>query len=247
VLVLFALVSSRVAGLFIAAPLFSRRDAPIRFRVLLAFAIAGAMMPAAATGTPLPEGGAAVATGMVSELALGLAIGFLVRMMMTAFQLAGAVTSLQMGFSLAGSFDPEAGDVIPELASLQLSFVTVLFLLIDGHHLLVRSVAASFQIFPPGGALDAPMLAELLSDGFANMFELGARVAAPVSGLLLLVNGLIGFLNRVTPQLSIFNIGFPIAVGTGFLGLMVSLPSVAAFFFSAWSELEALLAGMLGP
>jgi flagellar biosynthetic protein FliR len=122
----------------------------------------------------------------------------------------------------------------------------VLFQLMDGKHYLMRSVAASFDVFPAGAALPSAALAELLSSGFGSLFELGARVAAPVSGLLLLVNGLIGFLNRVTPQLSIFNVGFPLTVAAGLLGTLCSLPALAALFSAAHEGVQASLAGLLG-
>jgi flagellar biosynthetic protein FliR len=242
---LFALVATRVAGLFIGAPALARRDVPARHRVALALALTGAMLPGLAP-VALPEGAAAALAAFAAELLLGLALGLLARLALMAFELAGEITSTQMGLALGASYDPESGEVTPLLATLQLSLATLLFLTLDGHHALLRSVAASFQILPPGSALRADVIAAVLSDAFQAALELAVRVAAPVSGLLLLVNGLIGFLNRVTPQLSIFNVGFPLTVAVGFLATAASLPDLAMRFAQAYAQLEQQSSALLG-
>src|SRR5688500_12159611 len=100
---LFTLVFCRVGGLFLVAPLFSRRGVPLRARVLLAVAISICLVPV--VPAPAAAGGdaAAGAAGMAGELSIGVAIGLLARLLLTAFQLAGEIIAFQMGFSLAAS------------------------------------------------------------------------------------------------------------------------------------------------
>ena len=242
---LFTLVFCRVGGLFLVAPLFSRGGVPLRARVLLAVAISICLLPI----VPAPASGgdaAAVAAGMAGELAIGIAIGLLARLLLTAFQLAGEIIAFQMGFALASSFDPESEATEPVISSIHLSLVTLLFLTLDGHHLLVRAVAASFDTFPVGAGVASETLARGLLASASEMYETGARVAAPVAGLLLLLNAMIGFINRITPQLSIFNVGFPLTVVGGLLGLLVVIPRLAAFFLQAHLELTDRLGTLFG-
>ena len=242
---LFTLVFCRVGGLFLVAPLFSRGGVPLRARVLLAVAISICLLPI----VPAPASGgdaAAVAAGMAGELAIGIAIGLLARLLLTAFQLAGEIIAFQMGFALASSFDPESEATEPVISSIHLSLVTLLFLTLDGHHLLVRAVAASFDTFPVGAGMASETLARGLLASASEMYETGARVAAPVAGLLLLLNAMIGFINRITPQLSIFNVGFPLTVVGGLLGLLVVIPRLAAFFLQAHLELTDRLGTLFG-
>jgi len=245
VLVLFALVMTRVAGMFIGAPLFSREGVPWRFRFLLICALALALLPALRPGE-LPVDAAAVAGALIGELSIGLCIGLLARFFLTAFQLAGDIASFQMGFALAQSFDPESSESTPVIATIHLGLVTLLFLLLDGHHMLIRSVAVSFTTLPPGSTLESGALTESLFSAAGRMFEIGARVAAPTSGVLLLINGMVGFLNRVTPQLSIFNIGFPMTVIGGLLVVGVSLPGVANCFTEGYVALQGEIAVLVG-
>ena len=243
---LFTLVFCRVGGLFLVAPLFSRGGVPVRVRVLLAVALSLCLMPVVPARASAGSDAAAVAAGMVGELAIGIAIGLLARLLLTAFQLAGEIIAFQMGFSLASSFDPESEATEPVISSIHLGLVTLLFLLLDGHHLLVRAVAASFETFPVGAGLQSETLARGLLASASEMYETGARVAAPVAGLLLLLNAMIGFINRITPQLSIFNVGFPLTVVGGMLGLIVVVPRLAAFFLQAHLELGARLGMLFG-
>ena len=244
-LVVFTLILCRVAGLFLVAPFFSRGGVPLRARVMLAVAISICLLPV--IPKPAAVGDApAVADGMAGELAIGVSIGLLARMLLTAFQLAGEIIAFQMGFALASSFDPESEATEPVISTIHLSLVTVLFLSLDGHHLLVRALAASFETFPAGAGIESETLARGLLASASEMYETGARVAAPVAGLLLLLNAMVGFINRITPQLSIFNVGFPLTVVGGLLGLIVVLPRLASFFLQAHAQLGERLAMLFG-
>ncbi len=241
----FALVLARVLGLFASAPVLGRGELPLRFRLLLCASLAGALLPAAA-GAQLPVDAVAIAGALASELALGYAIGLLARLLLSAFQFAGELVAFQSGFAAAQIFDVENQQNGTVIASLHLTLATLLLLAVDGHHLLLRSLAASFESFPLGAPLASDVLAESVMAAGADVFESGARIAAPLTGLLLLLNAAIGFLNRVMPQLSIFNIGFALTVIGGLVGLVIEIPELVMFFQVAFAGLEDRLAGLLG-
>jgi flagellar biosynthetic protein FliR len=147
---------------------------------------------------------------------------------------------------MTAAFDPMSGTRSTVLQTLHLNLVTVLFLALDGHHLLVRSLAASYETIPVAtGAVMSDLTPTLFAEG-TTLFETGAVVAAPVTGLLLLINAVVGFLNRIMPQLSIFNIGFPMTVFTGMVAVFLSIPGLAAAFLRSFGHLEGLLAGLFG-
>ena len=217
---------------------------PLRFRAMVVAVLAGTLLPIAQPQT-LPQDGYAVAVAMTSELAIGFALGFLARLLLTAFQLAGGIIAFQMGFAMARTIDPSSGVQTTVMATVHLQLVTVLFFLVDGHHVLIRSLAASFETFPIGDALDTGALSQSLFSATGFMYETGARVAGPVTGVMLLINSLIGFLNRIVPQLSIFNIGFPLTVMTGLVAVLISIPEAVAFFLRAFETFEEQLAALV--
>jgi flagellar biosynthetic protein FliR len=136
------------------------------------------------------------------------------------------------------------GEVV---GSLHLNLAGVLFLLLDGHHLLIRALASSFEVFPAGGPLRSDVLAASLFEVGGAVFEIGVRAAAPVAGVMLLTNGVLGFLNRANPQLSIFNVGFPLTALLGFAALLLALPGSVESFLQAFLRLQdEWLAGLGG-
>ena len=246
-LVAFFLVLARTTGLFVSAPVLSRSGVPRRARVMLVVSISGALLAAVPTAQ-LPADAPAVAGAMVAELAIGMGIGLMSRLLLTAFQLAGEIVAFQMGFALANSFDPDAGTTTPAIASIQLGLVTLVFLLVDGHHLLIRALAASYEAFPLGAAHDLAEFSASLMSGATEMYATGARVSAPVAGLLLLINAMMGFVNRISPQLSIFNIGFPLAVAGGLLALLAAIPSFVRYFLLEHDQLGGRILSLIaGP
>jgi flagellar biosynthetic protein FliR len=244
-LVAFGLVMARVLGLLLAAPVFSTRTYPRRVQAALAAALAAALLPA--VGTPsLPSDAVAVAGLAIGELAIGYALGMLARLLVSSFQLAAALLGFQAGFAMASAFDPDSTQGSTVIERLHVNFATALFLLVDGHHSLVRALAASLESFPLGAAVDTALWSRVLFASAGDMFEAGARIAAPVTGILLFANATIGLLNRVMPQFSIFNVGFPLQVMAGMVAALLALPSDAAFFLRAWDALEEQLAMLVG-
>lgn len=243
---LFWLVMARVAGLFVGAPVLSQDVIPRRWAILLASVLAASLTPLAAAGA-LPDAGALVWAGMASEFAIGWCIGLLARLLTSAFHLAGTIAGNQAGLAMASSFDPMAGDESSAVGTFHLILAGTLFLLADGHHLLIRALASSFQVFPAGGPLRADVLAASLFEVGGALWEIGLRTAAPVAGVMLLGNGVLGFLNRASPQLSIFNVGFPLTALLGFAALLLALPGAVDSFLGAYLQLrDEWLAGLVG-
>jgi len=152
----------------------------------------------------------------------------------------------QMGLAMANVIDPESNRQIGVLGTLHVTMIAVMFLLLDGHHMLIRGVATSFEAFPVGGVLQTGVLAQTMFSSGASMWEAGARIAGPVTGIMLLINGLLGLINRVIPQMSIFNIGFPLSAFSGYLAVLLTIPESASFFVTAYSRLEFDVARLVG-
>lgn len=244
-LVLFSLVITRIFGLFLGAPIFMREGVPLRFRMMLAVLIAPMLLSAAAPGE-LPADGFGFTVALGGELAVGVAIGLMVRLLFSAFQVAGTIMGYQMGLAMANVLDPESHRQTSVLGSLHLTMIGLLFLVLDGHHMLVRALAASFESFPVGAALRTDVLAQAVSLSGGAMWEAGARIAGPVTGIMLLINALLGLINRVMPQMSIFNIGFPLSALAGYFAVLFTIPETASFFLSAYETLQLDLGRLVG-
>ncbi len=236
-LILFMLVLARVTGLFMGAPVLSRDDVPRRFKIVIMAALSLAILPTVDT-TLMPSDGYDVIVAMIGEVAVGYFFGLMAMLIVNAFQGAGSLIAFQMGFAMARTIDPTDQTSSPIIGTVYGGMVTTAFLVMDGHHLLIQAVAASYNTFPVGGVMQTGVMAELLFSAGGTIFEMAARVAGPVTGVMLLINSLIGFLNRVIPQLSIFNIGLPITVFSGLTAVGFALPGAMNQFLKMFGALE---------
>ncbi|MEH3086266.1 MAG: flagellar biosynthetic protein FliR [Xylophilus ampelinus] len=214
----------RVLALFGVAPVFSLRSIPVRVKVALAFLVA---LSAQATlvGQPVVSLNGPQALGaVVQNIGVGLALGFAVRLVFVAVELAGELVGLQMGLNFASFFDPTSGGQVSAVSRFMGHMSVLLFVVINGHLILLMAVVRSFQAFPVDGsfmrAVATTQLHRLGSELFASAFW----IALPMVGLLLFTNLALGVISRIAPQMNIFSIGFPITLGVGMAGIAATLP-----------------------
>ncbi|WP_072186154.1 flagellar biosynthetic protein FliR, partial [Serratia rubidaea] len=165
-----------------------------------------------------------------------------------AVRTAGEVIGMQMGLSFATFFDPSGGPNMPVLARLLNLLAMLLFLSFDGHLWLISLLADSFHTLPirPQPLSGNGFLA--LAQAGSLIFINGVMLALPLICLLLTLNLSLGLLNRVTPQLSVFVIGFPVTMTIGMLTLGMMMPMLAPFcehlFGEVFNRLADVLSGM---
>lgn len=230
----------RVLALFGTMPVIAQRSVPARYRVALAFLIT---FCAQASLPPMPVVALDSATALlllIQQVLIGISMGFAVRIVFTAIELAGELTGLQMGLNFAGFFDPASGGQTTAVSRFYGICVSWLFIVINGHLLMIAAVVQSFQAFPVGPEPFAFLRAVQPQVWGAEIFRLGLWIALPLIAMLLFTNLVLGIISRVAQQLQIFAIGFPITVGVGLLGVLVTLPLLAVPFTAALERMLAL-------
>ena len=182
---------------------------------------------------------------LLQQMLIGIGLGFTMQLAFAAVRLSGEVIGLQMGLSFATFFDPGSRLNMPVLARFLDMLAMLLFLTFNGHLWLISLLADSFHTLPIGGQpLNANAFNALVKAG-GLIFLNGMMLALPLIVLLLLINLVLGLLNRVTPQLSIFAVGFPITLTVGILTMGLMMPLVAPFCEHLFSEVFDLLAQFL--
>lgn len=214
----------RVLALFTAMPILSMRVVPVRVRIALAFLIAVAAQPMLA-GQPLVAINSPQALGAVlQQVGIGLMMGFAVRLVFAAVELAGEVVGLQMGLNFAAFFDPASNAQVSAVSRLLGTVSMLLFIAVNGHLMVLMAVIRSFEAFPVDGhILDTLARVQLYQLG-ADLFASALWIALPMIGLLLFVNLTLGIVSRVAPQMNAFAVGFPVTLVMGLIGLTATLP-----------------------
>ncbi|MES2948387.1 MAG: flagellar biosynthetic protein FliR [Pseudomonadota bacterium] len=214
----------RTLAVFTTAPVFSSRAIPIRAKVALAFFVALATqaslpnMPVVGFNDPQ-----ALAVA-IQQVGVGLAIGFAVRVVFAAVELAGEVVGFQMGLNFAAFFDPTIGAQSSAVARFFGQMTSLLFLAMNGHLMVLFAITRSFHSFPMDQNFLQTLAQMKLQRLGSDLFASALWIALPMVGMLMFANLALGIVSRVAPQMNIFAVGFPITLVVGLIGIAVTLP-----------------------
>ena len=223
----------RVLALFGSMPIFAQRSVPMRLRVALAFLIAFAAQASLPDMPVIALDSAAGALAVVQQLLIGISLGFAVRVVFAAIELAGEIIGLQMGLNFAGFFDPSSGGQGTAASRFFGVSVSWLFIIVNGHLLLIAAIVQSFHAFPVGPDPFAFLRSVQPQVWGAEIFSLGLWIALPLVAMLLFVNFVLGIVSRVAQQMNVFAIGFPISLSVGLVGMLLTLPLMGTPFTMA--------------
>ena len=169
-----------------------------------------------------------VPLAFVSEFAVGAMLGWGVLLFLSvARSMAGFITD-QIGFSFGGTLDPSSPVEEPALRAFFGLVAVSLCLSLDLHHDLLRLLAESLLIYPPGQFLvdgSWETLGQFSLAVAAGFFHAVVALAMPVTAVLLLVSLAQGILSRVLPELELFALGFPVRITVGVLVMAFALPA----------------------
>jgi flagellar biosynthetic protein FliR len=228
-LVAFIWPFTRILGLIATAPVTGRPEFPNRAKIGLAILISIVIAPAL---PPLPTIDPSSWSGLfllANELAIGLALGFIMRLVFTAVEMAADLMGLQMGLGFAQFYDVSAAAQVPVLGRFFGLAAVLTFLAIDGHLLLFAVLTESFTTLPVGGGTSSAFWKALASLG-GNLVFAALSLALPVIAALLITNLALGVLTRAAPQLNIFAVGFPITLMIGLVAAIFSVSYLLPIF-----------------
>jgi len=226
----------RVLALFTAAPVLSEKAVNKKAKICLAVLISLLI------AQNLPQQNITVFSMigswvMAQQIIIGVSMGLSIQLLFVAIRTAGEIMGLQMGLSFATFFDPMGGQNMPVIARFLNLIITLLFLMFNGHLWMISIINDSFEILP---VTSSPLNTNAFLF-FVNhagiIFSYGLRLGMPVVTLLLTVNLILGLLNRLTPQLSIFVIGFPLTLILGVASLVVQMTFITPFFEEGMSNI----------
>lgn len=239
-LIFFLLILVRITGLFVAAPVFGRNNIPMRLKAGFSFFLA--LIFANIVERPEIAGNDSIFEFFIilgKEFLIGVIIGYVSFLFFTSIYLAGQIIDMQIGFSMANIYDPASNIQIPVTANFYFIMSTVVFLIIRGHHLLIRGIFESYQNIPIGGAILDNSLTEIFIEIFGSIFATGFKIAAPVTASILIVDLFMGILSKTVPQLNIFIVGMPLKIFLGLALVMITIPAfillLEGIFNDMWS------------
>jgi flagellar biosynthetic protein FliR len=219
----FILILMRTAGLFFVSPVFSSRTIPRLMKASWAMLTAFLLFAVVPIPEAIPTSGAFFGFAVARELFIGFLIGFCAFLLFVGIQLAGQVVDIQMGLGMVNVIDPMSNIQVSVIGQYFYLVATLVFLIVDGHHMLLRALADSFNVIPLGHGAFTGTLAQFINAKFTDVFWIAFRVGAPIIGALFLTNVAMGVMSRTVPQMNVFIVGMPLNVAVGFLMVAISM------------------------
>jgi flagellar biosynthesis protein FliR len=226
----FAMVLTRVSAFFLVVPVFSWETIPTTIKVaatvLLSFFFS-MTNPSIVTLDNCTSVQAMLLLG--GEATYGLALGAIANVIFSTVKLAGRIAEDEMGFTMAEILDPLTQEQSQPLASLLEMIFVIAFLAANGHHLLLRVIQKSYELFPAGKIPAIGILTGNIIEATTMMLTAALQIAAPIlAGMLVLLVAL-AILSRMVPEMDIFFISFPLRIVVGLMILVLFVPFIDEF------------------
>lgn len=226
-LALFIFPFVRILALVASSPILGNNKVPARVKIGLSILLTILIAPTLAVQPDVDPASAAGLFVLLQQVLAGLAMGFTMRLIFTAVEMAGDIVGLQMGLGFAVFYDPQNASYTPVLAQLLGLIAALAFLSMDGHLAMLAALAGSFDTFPVTAAAPSAVALHTVAEWGSSIFMYALQLSMPVIGVLLITNLALGILTRSAPQLNLFAVGFPITLAIGFAALMLLLPTLA--------------------
>lgn len=245
----FLQVFVRVSSLFVTAPVFGSTEIPPQVKIGLSGILSLVLLPLVKStlGTTPPTTLYGMAAILLGQALIGLMIGIVVSLIFVAVRVGGDLIDYQMGFTQAATFNPQFNETVSPIASFQYRYALVLYLIANGHWLLLAALERSFGALPVE-QLSITKLTGSFTDISFTMLVAGLQIAAPAAAVLLVTDIAFAFLNRAMPSMQVFYVGMPVKILVGFVVVIAALPlltySVTNLVSGSPNEVALLLRGI---
>jgi flagellar biosynthesis protein FliR len=220
----FLLCLARIIGFFVQAPIWGSNH--INKPILIGFSLLVTIVvwPNILIPKDLPGGAITMVLLLLINISIGLVIGFVSFIPMGMAQFGGEMMDIQMGLSSAAANDPSSKGTINLIRRLKFYLAMIFYMMMDGHHVLLKSVAKSFDIVPLTGVQFSAMLINELIRMTNELLYVGVQIAMPVIGALFIVQIALGIMAKVAPQMNVFMLSFPLNILAGMSLLTAAIP-----------------------
>jgi len=242
---LYILPFARLSGFLMTLSVIGSRNISPRFRMLLALSITVIVVPVIPVSDPVELFSAKAFVLIIEQTLIGIALGFVSRLMLETFVIGSQIIAMQSGLGFASLVDPANGNSVPALGQFFLMLTTLLFISVDGHLVMIRLVVESFTSFPIGSSQNiSEMFYQLVAWG-KWMFAAALIMAIVSIASLLIVNIAFGVMTRAAPQINVFAVGFPLTMVTGLILVWLTLSFFLPHFDRQLSRANSLVCDMI--
>jgi flagellar biosynthetic protein FliR len=234
---LFFLAFTRIMAILIHVPVLGGQNIPTQVRIGLGLMLSVVLIP----WQPLPPetvmiGFVAYSIAIFREIIIGTLIGFAVVLAFTAIQMAGSAMGMGSGFESSRIFNPAMGESGSAFDQIFVMTASMIFLVINGHHLVLIAIQKTFNVVPLNGSLPFNGM-EAVMKMTAVFISTGVHMAMPIIAALVLTDITLGLLARVAPQVQVYFLGLPVKVVVAMVAMGMTFASVFPFLSTLFKKM----------
>ncbi len=222
------LLIMRTTGLFVAAPVFGDKAIPKLVRIGLLILLSVVLL-SSLNLPPLPQAESSwqLAGLALKELLVGLVIGLLFRLLFMGVLTAGTMVGYQLGLAMVTVYDASLASQVSLIGRFWYMMAVVIFLSINGHHMVISALADSYAVVPIGGLNCSASSGDMIIKYTAYLFIIAIKIASPIMICLFLTDVALGTIAKMLPTMNVFFVGFPVKIAVGLVVIGMSLPIFA--------------------
>lgn len=221
---MFFLVMVRLAGFFTTAPVFNSKLISTRVKTALIFWLTLIIMFVIPIPKNIPEFSSYFIIYLIHGFLFGALIGAIANFIFSGVQFAGSLMDMQMGLSVAQTFDPMVGAQVTIMERLMQFLCLLIFINLRGHHILLGGIYESFRMFPVTSMINLENSYISIIELCKLLFYIGVQISAPIVLVIFLLDFSFGIISRVAPQVNVFQLGFQVKPVLGGLIFILLLP-----------------------
>lgn len=207
-----AIISTRLLPIAFLCPVFGGQLTPTTVKLGLVLSLA--IFAHVAGGISAQAGSTLELAGLAfRELTVGTVIGVLASLPFDAARIGGRFidtfrgSSAEAALPLTGSREAAAGDLLYQTLVACVATATLPFVL--------SAITRSFVLAPVGSFQHTEAGALTVVGLVGSAFGTGLALGAPIAGVSLLVDALVGFASRAVPNMNLQDVGSPLRILAG--------------------------------
>lgn len=226
----FFLILTRVSIILLMFPVFNAKVIPTLSKIGLAFIVTIILFPVIDSKTVLyPDTIFGLARLIAAELIVGMSLGLLVQIFFEGIKMMGQLVGFQTGFAITNIIDPHSGMQVSIFSNMAYLVALIIFLLLNGHHILLSAIKESFELMPIGSlGLNNGLFKEMINVS-GDMFIVAIKIGAPAIAALLFTKVAFGLITKLMPQMNIMIVAFPVQIFIGLIFFGISLNLLIGF------------------
>ena len=238
----FFLILIRISVILFMFPIFSSRLIPVLAKAGLAFIITIILFPVINNKmVEFSDTLWGMVQLMITEFIIGMILALLVQMFFEGIRMMGQLVGFQTGFAITNILDPQSGMQVSILSNMAYLVAMTLFLILNGHHILLSAMRESFEIINVGSLNLNGQIFQKIIDTSADMFVIAIKIGAPAIAVLLFTKVAFGLITKLIPQMNIMIVAFPVQIVIGLIFFGISLHVLLRFMERYVGGLDSML------